>query len=160
VIDRPIAEWPGDLLLLARSKAGRSNKETDRLIVWGDGGIEQLQAQCAPLVSRGCRERRYALGAMRNAYGALANDWPRYVNEAGKLAYAQGRNNELYKQSLKLGRLAVNGWIDLALVVAALMKGAEAVRLVREDGAEQCMATIMSGLRVGMSCPYPALGDR
>jgi hypothetical protein len=160
VVEEAVAEWPSGLLALARGGPG-FNKETPTGSVCIEGtSIKELQAQCAPLVSPHCREGRYALAATKNAYSKLANEWPRHWDEhRGRMIWAQGRNNLLNKLAFKLGGLAVNGWIDIAIVVRVLMLAAKSVGLVREDGADRCMATILSGLRAGMSRPYAPLGD-
>jgi hypothetical protein len=163
VVDAPIAEWPSELLALARGKVDPGfTKETPTCVVCVEGSsIKELQAQCAPLVSPRCREGRYALAAVKNAYAKLANEWPRHYDEVrGRMVWAQGRNNLLNKLAFKLGGLAVNGWIEIAVIVRVLMLAAKSVNLVREDGADCCMATILSGLRAGMARPYAALGDR
>jgi hypothetical protein len=45
------------------------------------------------------------------------------------------------------------------LVIRVLMLAAAECRLVQEDGAAKCEATIMSGLSAGMQFPYPPLGE-
>jgi hypothetical protein len=166
VFDAPLADCPEWLLALARREVGfGNNEETPRfresVSGRGCGDVRELQKQCAALVSPHCREGRYAVAALHNAFGKLANEWPRRVDPARRrMVWAQGRNNLLNKLAYKLGGLAVNGWIDVAQVVRVLMLAAECVRLVREDGAEQCMATILSGLRAGMERPYPPLSDQ
>jgi hypothetical protein len=151
VIDAPLADWPMELLARARKKArelAANEVVTPRFSGHAIGGS---------LVPPNSRESRYARKALSNAFDALANDWPKYL-EDGRLVYQQGRNNELNKLAFKMGGLVANGWIDGDRVVKVLMAAAQVVGLVREDGAEQCMATIMSGLRAGMERPYPELG--
>jgi hypothetical protein len=156
--EAPLADCPEGLLALARKDVPAHSKETARLERVCDGAsINELQSHCAPLVSRNCREGRYALAAVKNAYRDLADEWPRYFDADRGMVYAQGRNNELNRLAFKLGRLVVNGWIDIARVVRMLMLAAKSVGLVREDGEAQCHATIMSGLKAGMQWPYHAL---
>jgi Bifunctional DNA primase/polymerase, N-terminal len=111
-----------------------------------------------PVVSRNSREGRYARAALHNAFDKLSS-WPR-MNTPEGCRYQLGRNNMLNKLAFKMGGLVANGWIDEALVIRVLMLGAAECGLLREDGEEQCLATIRSGLSAGMQLPYPQLEPR
>jgi hypothetical protein len=79
----PLADCPEASLALARKDVGErgDGKETASLErVCSASSINDLRSQCAALVSRNCREGRYALGAMKNAYSDLASEWPRYFD--------------------------------------------------------------------------------
>lgn len=151
VIELPLTPWPAELLERARSKANRIHGHRSETPRWGG-----CETRC--VVSPGSREARYAKGALRNAFDKLAQ-WPRWIDPAdGKRKPRRGRNNLLNKLAFKLGGLVANGWIDGEAVIKVLMLGAAECKLVRDDGAEQCHATILSGLNAGMQFPYPALG--
>lgn len=66
-------------------------------------------------------------------------------------AAARNRNNTLYIESLKLGSLVTDGFLSINEVEIALMRACEYIGLVNDDGERQCLATIKSGLRTGMS---------
>src|SRR5262249_23660830 len=150
VIDLPLAPWPEELLEKARSKVklhsiSAVSEETPR----GAGPLAR------GVVSRNCREGRYATAALRNAFADLSS-WPRF-KLAGKWHRQPGRNTMLNKLAFKMGGLVANGWIDEALVIRVLLLGAAECGLLRDDGEAQCLATIYSGLSAGMKFPYPQL---
>jgi hypothetical protein len=158
VVEEAVAEWPVGLLALARGGPGFNKEKPTGSVCINAGSIKELQSQCAPLVSPNCGAGRYGRKALQNAYSELANEWPRHWDEdRGRMVWAQGRNNLLNKLAYTQGGLVVNGWVEVAIVVRVLMLAAKSVGLVREDGADRCMATIMSGLRAGMERPYPPL---
>ena len=148
VWDGEIAEWPSWLLLEAISPK--------RLV-----HVEETP-MCGPFdpcgmgmtVGASSREARYSKAALRNAFDKLANEWPRAEGGGPKRG---GRNDLLNKLGFKMGGLVANGWIDGERVVKVLMLAAADCGLVREDGREQCVATILSGLRAGLEHPYPPI---
>lgn len=111
------------------------------------------------VVSRNSREGRYAQVALQNAFIKLAN-WPKERDREGKWKRRPGRNNMLNKLAFKMGGLVANGWIEEELVVKVLMLAAGSSGLLGEDGEEQCLATIGSGLEAGRLLPYPELEPR
>jgi hypothetical protein len=151
VIDAPLAEWPEGLLMLAKSRLCTA-RETPTYAPWTMEGMEGMGMR----VSRNSREGRYARAALSNAFDTLANEWPR-VCVAGRWHRQRGRNNMLNKLAFKMGGLVANGWVDGRTVIKVLMLAAGEVGLVREDGSERCLATILSGLNAGMQHPYPEL---
>ena len=54
----------------------------------------------------------------------------------------------------KMGRLIVRGWIECGRVESYLLSCCEANGLLAEDGEQQCLATLASGLRAGARRPY------
>jgi len=106
-------------------------------------------------VTSGSREARYAKKALQNAFDKLANEWPR--GERGKPKRG-GRSDLLNKLAFKMGGLIANGWLDGTVVIRVLMLAAKEVKLVADYGAEECRATILSGLNAGAQWPYPELG--
>ena len=109
-------------------------------------------------MSRNSREGRYARAALHNAFEKFSS-WP-WVRDAQGCRWQPGRNNMLNKLAYKMGGLVANGWIDEALVIRVLMLGAAECGLLLEDGEEQCLATIRSGLSKGMQLPYPQFEPR
>lgn len=80
----------------------------------------------------------YGLGALSKAYHNVLT------------APLHERNNTLYRESLKMGSLVTDGHISAGEVERDLMLACLHNGLIQEDGERQCMATIKSGLNVGM----------
>lgn len=142
VVSRPLAEWPPELLDLAKSKAKLQGVVggpimDPRVSIKGMGRIT--------LVHRTTREWRYGRAALRNAFEKMSEC------RAGR------RNDLLNKLAFKMGGLVANGWIEGDTVVKVLMNGAKACRLAHDDGAQECLSTIHRGLSAGIRVPYPAL---
>jgi hypothetical protein len=111
--------------------------------------------ECRVSVTPGSREGRYAKKALSNAFSKLANEWPRDGRGRPKRG---GRNDLLNKLAFKMGGLVANGWIDGPIVIKVLMGAALDCKLIADYSAEQCRATILSGLSAGVQWPYPPLG--
>lgn len=142
--DAPIAEWPVGLIAPAY-------REGAHVSILGelDGLGERLgkgRDLDVLLVEQGSREWRFASKALNNA-----------MNELMGAKLGDGRNNLLNALAYSMGRLVARGWVGLTRVIRALMHGCQYNGLLRDDGPEQCMATIMSGVRAGLKCPYPDL---
>lgn len=86
----------------------------------------------------------------RKTYGQAAID-----GEAARVANAAPgtRNDALNTAAWRLGRLVVGGELDPQHAAHALWEAARACGLVDDDGAQQVMRTIGSGLRAGMNQP-------
>lgn len=93
------------------------------------------------------RVQRYAQGALYNACDDLINQ------------RKPGRGHLLYVKALKLGRLIARGWIDRDQVETRLEFCARHMGLVRDYGLRTVRATIRSGIRTGLTYPYPDLPD-
>lgn len=90
------------------------------------------------------REQRY-----KTAYGQVA-----LQREAAELSQTVAdRNNRLYRAALKMGSLIADGKIDRATVESTLGAAAGACGLTAEDGEQQTIRTIASGINRGMESP-------
>jgi hypothetical protein len=87
-------------------------------------------------------EKNYAKRALQNAWAELRSC------KAGR------RNHLLNVLAFKMGRLIARGWIDRGLVENLLMRASADCGLLAEDGEEQCLATLASGIEAGMLRPY------
>jgi hypothetical protein len=94
------------------------------------------------------REAQFARAAMFNAMVELAN------------ARRGARNAKLNALAYSLGRLATRGWITVDDITRKLTLCCESNGLARDDGLRQVRATISSGLRAGITRPYPDLPAR
>lgn len=157
VFDAPLADWPPELLEKARKKAKIHSASANGWARRLETPTSSLSPMHPAPVSPNSREGRYSHAALRNAFSELAN-WPKKRDETGKWE-RRGRNDALNKLAFKMGGLVANGWIDQRLVIRMLMLAATSCRLVHDDGAVKCEATIMSGLGAGMQAPYPPLGE-
>jgi Bifunctional DNA primase/polymerase, N-terminal len=160
VIDAPIAAWPPELLEKAWKTAKIHSTRSGHGLETPTGQMSSMPMPMVPIptVSAGSREGRYGMAALRNAFGHLAN-WPKVRDPKTGEWVRSGRNEALNKLAYKMGGLVANGWIDQRLVIRMLMLAATSCRLVQDDGAAKCEATIMSGLSAGMQLPYPPLGE-
>ncbi|WGS18950.1 MULTISPECIES: bifunctional DNA primase/polymerase [unclassified Bradyrhizobium] len=70
-----------------------------------------------------------------------------------------GRNDELNKQALKVGRYVANGEIATDVAVHDLLAACGENGLLAEDGERQCLATIQSGLGAGRKDPAKTITD-
>ena len=87
-------------------------------------------------------ERNYSKRALANACFELRN-------------CPQGsRNSKLNALAYKMGRLVVRGWIECGRVESYLLRCCEANGLLADDGEQQCLATLASGMRAGALRPY------
>ena len=96
----------------------------------------------------GNREARYAEAALRNCAAELARQ------------AKPGRNNLLNVCALKMGAMAVRGWVSRAAVGDALYGACVSNGLVREDGADSVQKTLASGFAAGWAKPHPDLEER
>jgi hypothetical protein len=96
----------------------------------------------------GNREARYAEAALRNCAAELARQTK------------PGRNNLLNVCGLKMGAMAVRGWISRPAVADALYGACVSNGLVREDGADAVQKTLASGFAAGWARPHPDLEER
>jgi hypothetical protein len=71
-----------------------------------------------------------------------------------------GRNIALNLTAWKMGTMINRGWIDRAVVEAALYRAAENCSLVKDTGGRSVRATLASGLDDGTAKPHPDLRDR
>ena len=62
-------------------------------------------------------------------------------------------------KAMKLGRLIARGWIDQAHVEERLEFCANHIELVRDYGLRTVQATIRSGIKTGLTYPYPDLPE-
>jgi Bifunctional DNA primase/polymerase, N-terminal len=69
------------------------------------------------------------------------------------------RNYKLNVRAYSLGRLAARGWIAVEKIVHGLELVCRHNLLTRDDGLEQTMRTIASGLSAGMAKPYPDIRE-
>jgi excisionase family DNA binding protein len=153
IVDAPLAEWPPGLLEKAWKTAKVHSTRSGHGMETSTSSLSPM-----PIVSTNSREGRYSHAALRNAFGHLAN-WPKVRDPKTGKWERRGRNEALNKLAYKMGGLVANGWIDQRLVIRVLMLAATDCRLVQDDGAGKCEATIMSGLSAGMQAPYPPLGE-
>jgi hypothetical protein len=150
VCSAPLAEWPGELGKFGSKFRSAISPETP-----GSRGQEgRGLKECRVSVTPGSREGRYARKALSNAFDKLANDWPKDQGRAKR----GGRSDLLNKLAFKMGGLVANGWLDATVVVRVLMLAARECKLVADYSAQDCHATILSGLRAGIQFPYPELG--
>ena len=96
----------------------------------------------------GSRERAYATAALDGCAAELA------------AAASGGRNDLLNKLAFRLGRMIASGWIDRAIVEAALTEAMQANGYADDDGIDAVEATLKSGLDSGQQEPHPDLADR
>jgi AAA domain/Bifunctional DNA primase/polymerase, N-terminal len=96
----------------------------------------------------GIREGAYAEAALDGCAEELA-------------AAAPGTRNELLnKLAFKLGRMVARGWIDRAVVEAALTKACTANGYATDDGEAAVAATLRSGIEAGLREPHEDLADQ
>ena len=69
------------------------------------------------------------------------------------------RNYKLNVRAYSLGRLAARGWITVEKIVHGLELACRHNLLTRDDGLEQTLRTIASGLSAGMAKPYPDIRE-
>ena len=69
------------------------------------------------------------------------------------------RNYKLNVRAYSLGRLAARGWITVEKIVHGLELTCRHNLLTRDDGLEQTLRTIASGLSAGMAKPYPDIRE-
>jgi hypothetical protein len=86
-------------------------------------------------------QRNYAKKSLMNAWSELRN-------------CRVGRNVKLNALGYSMGRQIVNGWISHEDVEKFLMWAARDCGLLAEDGEEQCLATLASGISAGLLVPY------
>jgi hypothetical protein len=86
----------------------------------------------------------------RKTYGQTAID-----GEVARVANAPKgqRNDTLYHAARRRGRLANGGELDAHAAAAALLDAAHQCGLVTDDGEQQQVKTISSGLHAGMREP-------
>ena len=88
------------------------------------------------------REANYAEQALSNA------GWELRVCPVGK------RNRKLNVLAFNMGRLIARNWIGRLKVESCLMQACASNGLLKDDGIEQCRATLASGINAGMRYPY------
>jgi hypothetical protein len=126
----PIADAPQ--WLLDRIAAGKEMPEP----------MLSISQRAADLVrSKAAHGAGYIEAALRGEYEAVARA-------------SQGeRNNQLNDSSLKLGHYVGGGVLDEQRVIDELMAACKVNGLLAEDGKDQCLATINSGLKAGRTEP-------
>ena len=84
------------------------------------------------------------------------------ANECAVLATLKrgGRNTALNKSAHTFGGYIANGSIETQRVLQALFEASIANGLVADDGEQQTIATIRSGIKSGMQNPSPTLADK
>jgi hypothetical protein len=159
-VEQPPAPFPGWLLDLAASSppvtaaGGAASLQAEG----GDGKLSSsissssrelpiLLSNSKLLVHPRSREASYAHVALTHAMNELLN------------ARRGERNSKLNVRAYSLGRLAARGWITVEKVVQGLELACRHNQLTRDDGLEQTMATIASGLSAGMAKPYPDIRE-
>jgi hypothetical protein len=95
-----------------------------------------------PLAPASAYQSNYAGRALGNACFEL-----RHCEEGA-------RNNLLNVLAYKMGRLMARGWISRQRVEDYLLRCCEANGPLKDDGIQQCLATIASGLSAGVLRPY------
>lgn len=140
-LTRAIPELPEKLADLIRSKPEREAAPEWR-------AEDEASDPPPKSASAGDRERAYAAKALESCAAGLA--------AAGK----GGRNNLLNTAAFSMGRMVARNWIERSRVVAELEAACRANGLLREDGPHAVRATILSGLRGGLTKPHEDLVDR
>ena len=94
--------------------------------------------------------QRQVVASNGNVYGKKALE-----DECNVVASAPGgtRNDQLNKSALKLGQLVAGGVLDEDEVIRSLLDACAANGLLAEDGENQCLKTIDSGLGKGLAEP-------
>jgi hypothetical protein len=128
--DHPVCEWPD--WLLKEAMGPRADQ----------GGDRNPQGPC-----RGASSRHHWHGV------ATLNPNRRSAALMRKVETAQrgNRNSMLNWAGYHFGRMIVEGFIKRSVVEELLRSAAWVNGLWREDGAEQCKATIKSGIDAGMN---------
>jgi hypothetical protein len=93
-------------------------------------------------------------------YGAEASHGDGYIEAALEGEYHEvtrassgQRNSQLNTSSLKLGHYVGGGVLDEKRVIDEMMAACKVNGLLADDGREQCLATIVSGLSAGKAQP-------
>ena len=77
------------------------------------------------------------------------------ANAASEVAKAEpgGRNDALFTQAMKCGSFVAGAGLDGDAVVDALRKATEKCGLAEDDGEQSVLATMLSGVKVGLDNP-------
>jgi hypothetical protein len=103
-----------------------------------------------PIVCEGpvtAREMRYGERALSNAGFEL------------RFCPVGSRNAKLNVLAYNMGRLVGRNWIGREQVESCLLRACVSNGLLADDGLDQCLATLASGIRAGMARPYHDIGD-
>lgn len=95
------------------------------------------------LVERYSRESKYAVKSAVYTMNRISS------------ARKGSRNSILNIEAFSLGRIMARRWTTKQKLIRALWRGALGCYLVRDDGVEQTINTIISGLAAGLKDPYP-----
>lgn len=135
-----LPEAPEDLIgRLEVALAPWLNKE--RIPVWA-GSFRQRPGD-------GDRMRAWAEGALSNEVHRLAVMQPN-----------TGRNNQLFSAACALGKYVHHGILPEKDVTGVLLDACEQCGLIKDDGYDQCLQSIKSGLKRAVNDPLPNLSER
>jgi hypothetical protein len=117
-------------------------------------GVGQVQRDCAvvPIV---CGHSEAATEYQRNySWKSVCNAWDEL-----RRCRVGARNATLNGLAYSLGRQIARGWVSVEQVEKLLLWACRDNGLIEDDGEEQCLATLKSGIGAGMRWPYHDIGS-